>query len=209
MSGYLKDIARRDNRVVRVADFPGRDAGPELRRLARQGGLLRLAHGYYAQVPEANREPDTPWRPTVEAAAMGIAAADYGRDAVALLGPSAARMHGCYPRALAAAVVAVPTQRPPKVTVVGTVKFVVRDVSTLDLVRANTDLGSGWMTSVEQSLLDLSSNWPRWGVSEAARSEMIRLLAARASTDILQEVATRTRGRAALARVRDLLDDLG
>jgi hypothetical protein len=35
MASYLQQIARCDNTVVRVADFPGRDAGPEQRRLAR------------------------------------------------------------------------------------------------------------------------------------------------------------------------------
>jgi hypothetical protein len=208
MSGYLNQIARRDNRVVRVSDFPGRDAGPELRRLARAGALLRLAHGYYALVPEASREPGTAWRPSAEAAALGIAVADYGRDRVALLGPSAARLHRCYPRALAAAVVAVPSQRPLKETVVGSIKFVLRDTSTLDLVRGDTELGTGWMTSIEQSLLDLSGDWPRWPMSEAARTEMIRLLSARASTELLLEIAARSRGRAALERVRGFLDDL-
>lgn len=190
-----------------MADFPGRDAGPELRRLARAGALLRLAHSYYALVPEANREPETSWRPSVESAALGIAMADYGRDQVALIGPSAVRSHGCHPRALAAAVVAVPAQRPVKQTLVGSVKFVSRDTSTLDLVRANTELGSGWMTSIEQTLLDLSSNWPRWPVSEATREEMLRALGARASTDLLDEVAANSRGQAALQRVRKFLDD--
>ncbi|NOY56076.1 MAG: hypothetical protein GXP34_08820 [Actinobacteria bacterium] len=208
MSTYLSEIARRDNRVVRVGDFRVKDAGPELRRLAAAGALLRLATGYYALVPEAYRGPASGWRPTVEAAALGIATADYGTDRVALLGPSAARLHGCYPRALSAAVVAVPNQRPRKPTVAGSVKFVVRDVSKLDLVRASTELTPGWMTSVEQTLLDLSGDWPRWLVTESAREEMIRLLALRASPEILEEVAAASRGRAALERVRRILDDL-
>jgi len=208
MSSYLEEIARRDNRVVRARDFPGREAGPELRRLASVGTLLKLGHGYFALVPEANREPGTSWRPTIEAAALGIAVADYGRDRVALLGPSAARMHGCYPRSLTTAVVAVPIQRPSKGTVLGSIKFVPRDVESLDLVRLNTELGPGWMTSPEQTLLDLSGRWPRWPVSDAARLEMVRLLAGRASIELLEGLAERPRGRAAYDRVRELLDDL-
>lgn len=207
MSSYLREIARREVRVVRVSDFSGKDAGPELRRLAQAGALLRLAHGYYALVPEANRQPGTPWRPSIEAAALGIANADYGREEVALIGPSAARLHGCYPRALSAAVVAVPSQRPIKETIAGTIKFVPRDTEGLDLVRADTELGSGWMTSIEQSLLDLSGNWPRWPVSETARKEMLRLLASKASADLVREIAAETRGAAALERVRGLLND--
>lgn len=208
MSTYLREIARRDNHVVRAADFPDRDARPELRRLARLGSLLRLAHGYYALVPEASREPMTTWRPSAEAAALGIAVADYGRDRVALLGPSAARLHGCYPRALGTAVVAVPRQRPLKETLAGSIQFVARDVSGLDLVRAETELGSGWTTSVEETLLDLSGNWPRWPVSEATRLEMLRLLAGRASRDVLEELAAKPRRRAAYERIEELLDDL-
>ncbi len=207
MSRYLQVIARREIQVVRVADFPDRDAGPELRRLRRAGALLRVANGYYALVPEANREPNTRWRPTIEAVALGIAAAEYGRDRVALIGPSAARLHGAYSRALATAVIAVPKQRPAKKTVAGSVKFVLRELGNFDLVRATTELGSGWMTSVEETLLDLVGNWPRWPVSEAACSEMTRLLAARASTDILREIGSKPRRGAALARALELLDD--
>lgn len=208
MSRYLQAISRRGNQVVRVADFPGRDAGPELRRLSRAGALLRVAHGYYALVPEASRERDTRWRPTIEAVALGIAIAEYGRDRVALIGPSAARLHGAYSRALGAAVVAVPKQRPVKPTVVGTVKFVPREVGKLDLVRTETELGPGWMTSIEETLLDLVGTWPRWPVTESACSEMARLLAARASDDLLREIGSRARRGAALRRALEVLDDL-
>ena len=155
---YLREIARRDNKVVRASDFRAKAAGTQLRRLAAAGALLRLAHGYYALVPEASRGRGTKWILSIEAAALGVAAADYGVDQVALLGPSAARLHGCYPRALGTAVVAVPSQRPEKETVAGSIKFVVRDTSALDVVRASTELVTGRMTSVEQTLLDLSDD---------------------------------------------------
>ena len=105
--------------------------------------------------------------------------------------------------------VAVPSQRPEKETVAGSIKFVVRDTSALDVVRASTELVTGRMTSVEQTLLDLSDDWPRWPVTESARLEMMQLLGRRASVDVLQEVAAATRGGASLQRVRRIVDDLG
>jgi len=208
MATLLEEIVRRENHVVRAGDFPGRRAGPELRRLAGNGALLQLAHGVYALVPEARREPGTRWRPAVEAAALGLAIAEYGRDAVALIGPSAARLHDAYPRALGVAVVAVPKQRPEKATTAGKIRFVLRDVETLDLVRTTTELTQGWMTSVEETLLDLAGNWPRWPVSNAARLEMVRLLAARSSTELLNEIGRRSRRGAALARVQELTGEI-
>ena len=56
MATLLEEIVRRENHVVRAGDFPGRRAGPELRRLAGNGALLQLAHGVYALVPEALEE---------------------------------------------------------------------------------------------------------------------------------------------------------
>jgi hypothetical protein len=50
--------------------------------------------------------------PDLKGVALGIGQADYGVDSVALMGVSAARMHGAIPR-LAVAVLAVPKQRPP------------------------------------------------------------------------------------------------
>ncbi len=207
MSSYLLDIAHRDTRVVRAVDFPSPSAGKELRRLADAGALLRLAHGYYALVPEARRGDEGAWRPEVEAAALAIATADYGVERVALIGPSAARLHGCYPRALSTAVVAVPSQRPIRETIAGNVKFVVRDVSKLDLVRVDTELTRGWMTSIEETLLDLSGDWPRWPISETARAEMLELLAAQASNEMLNEIVGRSRNGAALSRLKGIMDD--
>lgn len=205
MQSYLREIAGRNSRVVRPGDFPAKNAATQLQRHAADGSLLRLAHGYYALVPEASRGPGTGWIPPIEAAALGLSVAHYGTDEVALIGPSAARMHGCYPRALAVAVVAVPGQRPLKNTVVGQIKFVPRDIAGMDVVRVDTELAAGWMTSVEQTLLDLSVNWPRWPVTETARLEMMELLGGRASAEILLEVAKENRGMAALERVSDFV----
>lgn len=83
----------------------------ELRRLADQGTVLLLTKGFYALIPEDRRGTDTHWQPTIEAAALGIAAAIFDTSQVALVGPSAARAHRCYPRALGNAFVSVPNQR--------------------------------------------------------------------------------------------------
>ena len=62
---------------------------PEFVRLASRGVLHRLATGYYALVPPSAH--DRAWLPSLEAAAFGVAAADYGADGAVLMVVSAAR----------------------------------------------------------------------------------------------------------------------
>src|SRR5262245_3405822 len=145
MVGRWAQLMRADNRVVRPRDFGDLYAKPrdEFARLAREHVLLRLVHGYYVVVPEERRVDY--WRPTVEGAALGIAVADYGTEAAALIGITAARALGSVPRAFATGVVAIPKQRGPLTTVVGTVEFVTRQVAALDLQRIETDVTAGWV----------------------------------------------------------------
>lgn len=126
----------------------------EFLRLEKTGVLLKVAHGYYAVIPEANRGRE--WRPDIEAIALGIGQADYGKDAVALMHISAARIHGAIPRAIALAVLAVPKQRPTLETKFGRIYFVKRNVAQLKRIRIDTELGSGWVTNLEQTTLDLA-----------------------------------------------------
>lgn len=142
--------------VLRPRDAAGIYVQPraEFLRLEKTGVLLKLAHGYYAVVPEANR--GIGWRPDMEALALGIGQADYGKDAVALMHISAARIHGAIPRAIALAVLAVPKQRPTLETKFGRIFFVKRNVAQLKRIRIDTELGSGWATSLEQTTLDLA-----------------------------------------------------
>src|SRR6059058_1687806 len=70
----------------------------EVRRLERRGALHRLAHGYYVVVPQEHAGTD--WMPALEAAAAGIATADFGPGNAILMGISAARIHGAIPRAI-------------------------------------------------------------------------------------------------------------
>src|SRR4051794_15540475 len=139
--GLPPAIALRPNKVLRPKDAAGVYAHPrpELTRLANAHLLRRVATGYYAVVPQ-HRAGDAAWRPEIEAAALGIAVADYGTDAVALTAVSAARYHGAIPRALAVATVAVPKQRPVLRTEFGLVVFVKRDVRRLDVEKIDTEL---------------------------------------------------------------------
>lgn len=172
---------------------------PQVARLAERGLLHQLAPGYYAIVPPAMVGTD--FRPTLEAAAYGVAAAAYGADSVLLMGLSAARMHGGLPRALSVAVVAVPVQR--RVLRLADrraeVVFVRRDVARLDGLRMRTDLGSAVVTGVEQTVLDLAHRPNLGGVPTEARDAAVELLN-RCDLDLMGELAAEQRLEAARRR---------
>ncbi|MBW8805667.1 MAG: hypothetical protein JF587_17730 [Catenulisporales bacterium] len=205
--GLPPELARRANRVLRPRDAAGIYAQPagELARLAAHGVLARLAHGYAVIVPQ-HRIGDPGWRPDIAAAALGIAQADYGTDKVALIGVSAARHHGAIPRALAVATVAVPKQRHGLDTRLGKILFAKRDVNTLDVEKVTTELGVGWVTTVEQTLLDLIAGIGTGGTPPNSRdlSEAIRVLGAKADWDMLAELAERQHKPKALKTAKAL-----
>jgi hypothetical protein len=193
-------LARRANRVLRPRDAEGVYEHPraEFARLTRLGALRRLATGYYALVPQ-ERIGDGRWTPGIEAVALGVAQVDYGTPNVALMGVSAARHHRAIPRAIALGVVAVPKQRPVLRSEIGPVVFVKRDVNRLDLERVDTQLATGWVTTVEQTLLDLASR-PRLGdLSSSDIAEAIRTLATRADWDRATQLAKEQHKPGALA----------
>jgi AbiEi antitoxin C-terminal domain len=200
-------LSRRANRVLRPRDALDVYAHPraELARLAHLGVVSHLATGYYAMVPP-DRLGDDRWQPELDAAALGLAQADYGVSAVALMGTSAARHHGAIPRALAVAVVAVPKQRPALDTHVGRVVFVKRDVTRLDLERIDTPLTSGWVTTPEQTLLDLADRPSLGGLTEAEAGEAVRALAARVDWPQLAGLAARQRKPGALRTAAAMAD---
>lgn len=184
------ELFRRPFRVLRPQDANDVYVQPhvEFARLARRGGLHRLATGYYAITP-----PDRIgafWRPELEAVAFGIAASDYGMREVALMGLSAARRHGAVPRALAVAVVAVPKQRPVLHLADrdARIVFVPRNVTRLDVQRTDTELGSGWVTNIEQTVLDLAARPDQGGLPDAAAEALVALLP-RADQQLLAELA--------------------
>jgi len=148
----------------------------QFRRLAQDGVLLKVATGYYALVPEASR--GNGWRPEIEALALGIGQTDYGINGAVLMHLSAARVQGGIPRAIAVAVLAVPKQRPILETTCGRIVFVKRDVSQLKKVKINTELATGWATSIEQTALDLARR-PNLiaGMSKVAEEAAVALYA--------------------------------
>ncbi|HWL37146.1 MAG TPA: type IV toxin-antitoxin system AbiEi family antitoxin [Frankiaceae bacterium] len=187
--GLPPRLAQRDNAVVRPRDAADVYVNPhaEFARLVDNGLLLRVAPGSYAIVPRP--WVGRVWRPDLAAVALGIAQADYGRDAVALTNVSAARHHGAIPRALATATVAVPTQRPPLRVGDGTVHFTQRTVARIDVEAVETEITAGWVTTVEQTLLDLAARPTFGGVEPGQADEAIRVLAARADWDRVTALA--------------------
>lgn len=202
-----KLIASLQKGVIRPRDAKKIYTQPALqfRRLEREGVLLKLAHGYYAHIPEAMR--GTVWRPEMEALALGIGQADYDRDDVALMHISAARIHGAIPRALAVAVLAVPKRRPALVTKYGRIVFVQREVNGLKKIRVNTGLIEGWCTGIEQTAMDLA-NRPNLvkGLDQVSRDAAISLLA-RSNDRKLKSVVNEQRMGTASARMKEWLKD--
>jgi predicted transcriptional regulator of viral defense system len=175
---------------------------PEFRRLVDGGVLHRLATGYYAVVPAAAH--DRRWVPSLEASAFGIAAADYGPEAVALMGLSAARLHGGVPRGLGVSVVAVPKQRPPVRLLdrEATVVFVRRSVDRLEVEASRSDLGRVMVTTIEQTVLDLAHRPALGGIPGEARAAVAALWPC-ADVPELRRLAGEQRLRAAADRAAD------
>ncbi|WP_143537843.1 type IV toxin-antitoxin system AbiEi family antitoxin [Rhodococcus sp. 14-1411-2a] len=124
---------------------------------------LRL-HGLLADSANfgevCRRQPRCPARMDawLGAAAAGIAVSAYGRDDAVVMGVSAARLHGAIPRALATAVVAVPTRHDPirLADREAVIRFVVRDMARLDAERIDTELGAVLVTTAKQTVFDLA-----------------------------------------------------
>jgi hypothetical protein len=152
-----------------------------------------------------NRLGDASWAPALDAVALGIAQTDYGKDAVALVSVSAARQHGAIPRAIGVAVVAVPRQRPPLETPFGRVVFTKRDTAALDLQRVTTELAEGWVTTHEQTMLDLAARPDLGGLPRNQVDEAIRALAHRADQELVQNLALDQHHPAALRTIRTLI----
>lgn len=197
--GVPVELARRRNSVFRPRDLADIYAHPraEVARLAKAGAVRRIATGYYALVPQ-HRLGDHAWSPDLAAAALGIGQADYGVDPVALMGLSAARIHGAIPRALATAVVAVPKQRPILHTDRGKIVFVTREVAALDVERTRTELVEGWLTTIEQTMLDLAHRPTLGGIAQQDAYEAIRALAGRADWSLTKQLAANSHQPAAL-----------
>lgn len=188
-------------RTVRPQDLAGIYAQPrpEIARLVDRGVLHRVAHGYYIVVP-----PDyvgRTWLPGLEAAAAGIASSIYGVDRIIVMGISAARLLGAVPRALATAVVAVPSQHRPIALTdrSAQVRFVRRNTEALDAERVETPLGSVLVTTPEQTVLDLARS-PELDNADAEVRSAIETLYRRSDLARLTQLAADQRLGAALRR---------
>jgi hypothetical protein len=196
------ELARRPFRVLRPRDAVAVYAHPrpEFARLTNSGSLHKLATGYYAIVPDDMI--GRPWLPELESAGLGIAAADEGVTTVALMGLSAARVHGAIPRAIGVATVVASRHR--RVVRLADrdaeVVFVRRDVTTIDVEQHTTELGAGWVTTVEQSILDLAARPGLGGMPDEAGAAVSALLA-RADHDLLRDLAAEQRKKQVLAHV--------
>ena len=187
--------------VLRPRDAAGLYTQPALqfRRLEKEGVLLKVAHGYYAHIPEASRGGQ--WRPEIEALALGVGQADYGINGAVLMHLSAARVQGAIPRAIAVAVLAVPKQRPTLETTCGRIIFVKRDVARLKRIKIITELATGWSTSNEQTAVDLARRPDLVkGMSHVAREAACALFVL-SNKDILDSLAEVQRMGPALHRL--------
>ncbi|GAA1561900.1 hypothetical protein GCM10009789_13930 [Kribbella sancticallisti] len=194
------DLVRR-GRVLRPADAEGIYAHPrpEFRRLEDAGALHRLASGQYAVVPDDM--VGTNWLPDLEAVAIGIATAGGRPDSAALMGISAARIHDAIPRVINIATVAVAHHR-RDITLVdrdAEILFVRRNLATLDLQRQHTELATGWVTTIEQTALDLIAR-PQLGGAPDAAEEAVDALLSRSDLDLLLELAQQQHRRATVER---------
>ena len=208
--GLPPELARRPVRTLRPGDAGEVYAHPraQVQRLTEQGYLHRVSHGHYVVVP--TEAVGTHWRPSLEAVAVGIATTDVGTGDVVLMGPSAARVLGAIPRALATGVVAVPTRhRPVRLSDRDAViSFVTRDTARLDAISTTTDLGRALVTSVEQTALDMARRPTLGGLTEAEARDAVRDLVHRADPAILERLAVEQNLRGALARARGWAEDI-
>ncbi|WP_440100642.1 type IV toxin-antitoxin system AbiEi family antitoxin domain-containing protein [Streptosporangium sp. H16] len=197
------ELYERGTGVIRPRDLADRYSQPakEARRLVGLGALRPLSHGYYIVAPPS-RITDERWRPSIEAVGMAVAAVDYGAEETALAGISAARVLGAIPRALGTCVVAVPRQRPSLSTAFGHIEFVRRRVATLDVQRAQTELVDGYVTTVEQTLVDLADRPGLGGTTPRQISEAILSLIMRADWDAVLDLAREQRKHSAYIRAR-------
>jgi hypothetical protein len=203
-TGVPPAIAQAPLRTVRPRDVDAyANPSKDLARLEARGLMHRLAEGFYTLVPQDRVGGD--WLPTLEGAAAGIGAAEFGAGQYALMGMTAARLHRAVPRAIAVAILAAPrrretlrlTDRP------ATIRFFVRDITELQLEMIQTDLGGCLVTTPEQTVLDLA-HLPKIGDMEKEALAAIRALLPRCDREVMAEIAATQRLRQPYNRVRKL-----
>ncbi len=201
-TGLPAELGQAPLRTVRARDVAAY-AHPraQLARLEQRGVLHRLADGFYVAVP--HDRVGEPWLPTLEGAAAGIAAAEFGEREYALMGVSAARLHRVLPRAIAVAYVAAPRRRQAMRLADrdATIRFPPRDLDVVHVEVLRTDLGECLVTTPEQTVLDLA-HLRRDPADEDDVRAAIRALLARCDDEVLEQVAATQRLGRALMLVR-------
>lgn len=177
----------------------------QLHRLAAAGVVITPARGLYVVVPPA-RIGDAAWRPTLEGFALALGQRLAGIERVTLMGVSAARIHGALPRAVRTAVVAGTDRVRAQHTIWGDIVFVRREIAALDVERTDTDITAGFVTTVEQTLLDVADRTELGGLDGATVSDILIALAPRADWDHVAALADQQRRRGAFARARWVVD---
>lgn len=203
-AGLPPELAQVPLRTVRARDVTVyARPRPQLARLADRGLLHRLAPGFYAVVPQDRIGGG--WLPSLEGAAAGIAAAEFGVDRFALMGLTAARIHRVVPRAIGLATVAAPKRREAVRLAdrAATIRFFVRDIGVMHVEVLQTDMGSCLVTTPEQTVLDLAHFAGLSGLQAEAESAILALLR-RCDGEILREIAAQQRLSRALIRVRKM-----
>jgi hypothetical protein len=99
--------------------------------------------------------------------------------------------------------VAVPKQRPPLHTDLGEIVFVKRDVRRLDLERVETELTTGWMTTAEQTALDIAARPGLGGIEESDCRSILRAFAREIDWTLVEELARDQHRPGALAKVKE------
>jgi predicted transcriptional regulator of viral defense system len=196
-AGIPREIAQAPLRTVRARDVKTyAQSYKDLARLEARGLLHRLAEGFYVVVPQDRVGSE--WKPTLEGAAAGIGAAEFGPGQYALMSVTAARLHRAVPRAIALAVIAAPRRRRSLQTSdrEATVMFRTRDIDALQVEMMQTDLGGCLVTTPEQTVLDLAYR-PNVGELADEATAAIRSLLPRCDRDVMAEIAATQRlGRA-------------
>ncbi|WP_020521989.1 type IV toxin-antitoxin system AbiEi family antitoxin domain-containing protein [Catelliglobosispora koreensis] len=199
-SGLPRELAQAPLRTLRVRDVTAYNhPRPQLARLAEAGLVHRLADGFYVVVPQDR--VGGRWLPSLEGAAAGIGAAEFGIGRYALMGLTAARVHRVVPRAIGLATVAAPRRR--EILKLkdreATIRFFVRDIDLLHVELMQTDMGSCLVTTPEQTVLDLAHL--TFDGLEGETETAVRALFPRCDLEMLQEIADGQRLKRALSRV--------
>jgi hypothetical protein len=207
-TGIPSELARKAPLgVVRPKDARGIYSQPSVQfnRLVKADLLRRIAPGFYSITPTSN--VGVPGRLSMEEATAGIAAAEFGQDGFALMGISAARMQGLYPRAIAFGVVAAPRPRKPVfLTSKAHIVFVKTALQNLDLVATKLPTGMCYSTSVDQTLLDVVHH-EAWAVNGQVAEEIIHMGLRRVNWERLESIAKKSRRLRALKRLKEIADD--